>query len=107
MQDRFFDIAELSKYLSIKPSTLYSYVEAGLLPSYRIGKLVRFRQSDIDRWIETRKREVVQVNRISRPLRRIGLPNGDIGAVAKNTIDKIRRQVYSVDKGKQGQTKKG
>ncbi len=106
MQDRFLNIAELSEYLSIKRSTLYSYVESGLLPHYRIGKLVRFKQSEIDRWIETRKREVVHVERkVNRTLDKI-LPNKDIAATTRNAIDNAKKGVYSVDKGKQGQAKR-
>jgi hypothetical protein len=37
------------------------------IPHYRIGKLIRFKQSEIDEWMETKKCEEVEI-----PLERIG-----------------------------------
>jgi excisionase family DNA binding protein len=48
-------IKELSAYLKIKDKTLYYLVERGSIPHYRVGKLVRFKQSEIDAWMETKR----------------------------------------------------
>ena len=41
-------IDELSEYLGVKKSTLYSKVEGREIPFYKIGHLVRFRKAEID-----------------------------------------------------------
>ena len=48
-------IKELSAYIKIKDKTLYYLVERGAIPHYRIGKLVRFKQAEIDAWMETKR----------------------------------------------------
>ena len=46
-----FDLNELSGYLKIPKSTLYKLSEAGKIPSFKVGKQLRFRKSAIDKWI--------------------------------------------------------
>ena len=43
MDRKYLNIDELSQYLGLKKSLLYSYVEAGEIPHYRIGRLLRFK----------------------------------------------------------------
>jgi excisionase family DNA binding protein len=52
MDKGFLTVNEVSEYLSVKPSTLYSMVKNGQLPHYRIGRLIRFKREDVDRWME-------------------------------------------------------
>jgi excisionase family DNA binding protein len=51
----WLDIKELTLYLKIKEKTLYSLVAKGLIPCYRVNRLVRFRKDEIDQWINTKK----------------------------------------------------
>jgi excisionase family DNA binding protein len=57
MEDNFWDMVSLSRYLGIKRSTLYAMVERGEIPYYRIGRLVRFKPCEIDEWLRTKKFE--------------------------------------------------
>lgn len=49
----YFDIKELSRYISIKPSTLYAWASNGKIPSIKIHGLIRFEKEAIDTWINT------------------------------------------------------
>ena len=60
----FLSINDLSKYLGIKPKTLYSWVAKGILPHYRIGGLIRFKRKDIDRWVEACRRNGVDITNL-------------------------------------------
>jgi len=51
------NIDELSYYLGIKKSTLYSKVEKKEIPFYKIGHLIRFKKTEIDFWMEKFKSE--------------------------------------------------
>lgn len=42
---------ELSIRLNLKPPTVYKMAEQGVLPSYKIGKLRRFKISEVDDWL--------------------------------------------------------
>jgi excisionase family DNA binding protein len=53
----FFSIKELSVYLKVKPSTLYSWAAKGEIPHYKVHGLVRFNKEDIDSWIQSFKHE--------------------------------------------------
>jgi excisionase family DNA binding protein len=62
------NIDELSEYLRIKKSSLYSKVERKEIPYYKIGHLVRFKKSDIDLWMEKSKVEPLRVKEEVRSL---------------------------------------
>ena len=42
---------EVAAYLRCSPSTVRRLVRRGQIPHYRLGKLVRFRLSEIERWL--------------------------------------------------------
>jgi len=50
MEDKFFTIEEVTKYLNIPKSTIYKLSRRGELPSCKIGKQLRFRKSSLDKW---------------------------------------------------------
>jgi excisionase family DNA binding protein len=54
---QWLTIAQLSEQTGIKPSTIRSWICRGIGPPYyKLGaSMVRFRQSDIDAWVESRR----------------------------------------------------
>jgi excisionase family DNA binding protein len=46
VEKEFLNIEEVSDYLGIKKSSLYSRVEKKEIPHYRVGRLVRFKKSE-------------------------------------------------------------
>ena len=52
LPDRLLDVAEAAATLGLKsPRTLYKWAYAGRIPSIRIGRLLRFRRSDLEHLI--------------------------------------------------------
>lgn len=52
---RWMSVTEVAEYLGLKPSTIYAYVSERRIPHYKRGHLVRFREDEIDAWMnETR-----------------------------------------------------
>jgi excisionase family DNA binding protein len=49
--ERLLTAKELAGMLAISPKTIYSYVERNMIPYYRIEANIRFRASDIARWL--------------------------------------------------------
>lgn len=49
---RWMNVSELADYLGLKPSTIYQYIGERRIPYYKKGHLVRFREEEIDRWME-------------------------------------------------------
>jgi excisionase family DNA binding protein len=54
--DRLLGIAELADYLGVPVATIYRwrYTRDGPV-GYRVGRHVRYRLSDVDRWLETQR----------------------------------------------------
>lgn len=51
--DNLLNMQQASEYLNIKTSTLYSLCMRREIPCVKIGKLNRFRLSDLNKWIES------------------------------------------------------
>jgi excisionase family DNA binding protein len=55
MADRMMNVTQVADYLGVKPSWLYDNYRAEGIPTYRVGRGLRFRQSDLDKWLDARK----------------------------------------------------
>lgn len=42
---------QVAEQLGVKKSTIYKWTHEGYIPHVKLGRLVRFRQPDIDVWI--------------------------------------------------------
>jgi excisionase family DNA binding protein len=43
---------EAARRLGITPRTLYRFVDEGALPAYKMGRVIRLQQADVDAFIE-------------------------------------------------------
>ena len=48
------DSEEAARFLNVDPKTLQKMARSGEVPGYRIGKLWRFRISDLDAWLRSK-----------------------------------------------------
>ncbi len=56
--DRLIGIDELAEYLEVPKATVYGWRNRRVgPPGFRVGKHVRFRWTDIERWIEDQLRK--------------------------------------------------
>src|SRR5207245_4259585 len=57
LPERLLDVPEAATLLGLKsPRTLYKWAYAGRVPSVKIGRLLRFRRSDLERLIASGER---------------------------------------------------
>ncbi len=54
MNKELLDYRELAEYLGLSPITLRKKVSEKEIPYTKVGGRVRFRRTDIDRWLEAR-----------------------------------------------------
>ena len=102
----FMGIQKLSEYLEIKISTLYSLAAQKKIPHYKVGRLLRFKKSDIDAWMEENKKEIIDVSRTARLiLKATRTPARDINQMVKKNIDDVKGVVYAASHGKPDQVK--
>jgi len=50
------NIQQVADYLQLNHSTVYQWAQQGRLPAIKLGGRWRFRQADLDAWLETQTR---------------------------------------------------
>jgi len=55
--EKLLTIDELAKALSVKKSTIYQWVHLGLIPYIKVGRLLRFKEGNIQKWLISREVE--------------------------------------------------
>ena len=45
---------QIADYLGVKTSTIYQWTHQGFIPHVKLGRCVRFRSADIEKWVEKR-----------------------------------------------------
>lgn len=54
MNDNYISIDEAAEYLGIKTVTLRNWIKKDeSLPAYKIGKLWKFKRSELDAWVQS------------------------------------------------------
>jgi len=102
----YLDIQGLSKYLEIKESTLYSLAAERKIPHFKIGRLVRFKKSDIDLWMDSHKKECIDIPKEARKILKAGRGSvRDINKVVRKAIEEAGQVGYTINHGKPDQVK--
>ncbi len=52
--ERLLNTAQVAKWLCVAESTLRKWVHYGFIPHVKLGRAVRFRAKDIERWLQER-----------------------------------------------------
>lgn len=95
---KLITVKELSKFLTVKESTLYSWVHNGLIPFHKLNGLVRFDMEEIEIWAKTsskepQKQEIYNVKKHPQ----------DIDSIVKRAIEGTKGKEYNPSNGKPGQ----
>ncbi len=51
-ENKLLNVKQVAQYLQLKESTIYSWAQDGKIPAIKIGRTWRFRQVDLDSWLE-------------------------------------------------------
>jgi len=69
--DKWLSVEDIADHLGISKETVYRWLKEGSIPAHRIGKLWKFRTSEVDHWvIEGGAQEVPSSNRKKPPMER-------------------------------------
>jgi excisionase family DNA binding protein len=71
--EKYLNAKELGEFLSMSSGTIYYLCHLDLIPYYKIGRLVRFKESEIIEWLSKKKRKG-RTNRIPE----MDLENGKV-----------------------------
>jgi excisionase family DNA binding protein len=53
VDDEWMSTAEAARRLGVRPRTVYGFINRGELPAFRIGRVIRVRESDLAAFIES------------------------------------------------------
>ncbi len=85
----YWDIRQLADYLNVKPATLYAWAAQGKIPSLKLHGLLRFRQDEIDQWIESCR--VTSRPPVALPKKRRPQPPHNVDVL----IERAKRAIYT------------
>ena len=54
--DRLFTVQDVAQRLDVPVSWVYAQAEAGVLPSFKVGRYVRFKPAEIAEYLEAQRR---------------------------------------------------
>jgi len=53
--DKLLTVDDVAKVLSVKKSTIYQWVHMRLIPYIKVGRFVRFKEKDIQKWLQSKE----------------------------------------------------
>ena len=56
--DKLMTAKELASYMRLNPLTVYRKAREGEIPSVRVGRSIRFKKEQIDKWLESQSKVV-------------------------------------------------
>ena len=55
LTQRWMSVEDVAAYLGIGRGTVYKWIERYGLPARKVGRLLKFQRTDVDRWMESQK----------------------------------------------------
>ena len=49
----WYSVEQISQHLGISKETIYRWLEKGKIPAHRIGKLWKFKPTEVDHWVKS------------------------------------------------------
>jgi excisionase family DNA binding protein len=98
---KLLTIKELSEFLTIKVSTLYTWVHNGTIPYIKLNGLLRFDMDEIKEWIK-RSKSTLRNRKANtkRSFKPSNVPNVD--NIVRKSIDNVTNARYNAPIGKPG-----
>ncbi|HFS5637772.1 TPA: helix-turn-helix domain-containing protein [Legionella pneumophila] len=62
MNDRWLSVDEIGEYLGVKRDTVYKWINDRGMPAHKIGRLWKFKVSQVDVWVEARSAKETEMN---------------------------------------------
>lgn len=53
--ERWLSLEEISNHLGVSKDTIRSWIKKDTIPYHRVGRLYKFRISEVDAWVESGK----------------------------------------------------
>lgn len=47
----WYSVEEIAKHLGVSKETIYRWLKREIVPAHRVGKLWKFKASEVDKWV--------------------------------------------------------
>jgi excisionase family DNA binding protein len=54
-QERWLSVEEIAAHMGVNPDTVYKWIERRKLPAHRMGRLWKFKATEVDEWVRRGK----------------------------------------------------
>ena len=54
-QERWLSVDEIAAHLGVNPETIYKWIERKKLPAHKVGRLWKFKATEVDEWVRQGK----------------------------------------------------
>ncbi|EJZ88245.1 excisionase family DNA binding domain-containing protein [Schaalia turicensis ACS-279-V-Col4] len=51
VNEPWVNLEQVADHLTVSKDTIRNWIKEGLLPAYRVGKLYKFKLSEVDQWV--------------------------------------------------------
>src|SRR3989338_4776440 len=82
---KLLTVKEVSEFLNVKESTIYSCVHTGSIPFYKLNSLLRFDMDEIIEWVKNSKPMYYDTTKPARKAQ-----THDIDSIIKKAIDGVK-----------------
>lgn len=70
MSEPWVKVEEVASHLGVAKDTVYRWVQSRGLPAHRVGRLWKFKVSDVDAWVRDGKAAEPDADQLLQPQRR-------------------------------------
>ena len=56
-RERWLSVDEIAAHMGVNPDTVYKWIERRKLPAHKMGRLWKFKASEVDEWVRQGKAE--------------------------------------------------
>jgi excisionase family DNA binding protein len=53
MKNKWLSVDEAAEYLGVKRDTIYRWIKNHNLPTYKVGRLWKFKAEELDAWVKS------------------------------------------------------
>ena len=53
LDDRWLSVEEIAAYLGVKRDTVYKWLTRKSMPAHKVGRLWKFKASEVDEWVRS------------------------------------------------------
>ena len=51
VEERWLSVEKIAEHMGVSKETVYRWLDRGTIPAHRIGKLWKFKASEVDEWV--------------------------------------------------------